>query len=160
MTTLPTGGGPDGKAPILIRPGEAVGYCVYVMHRRKDLYGEDADEFRPERWEGDALKDIGWGYLPFNGGPRLCLGREYYSLKFFITISFYSYANLASSLVHTEQFAELEVSYTVCRLLQLFPYVTVPDTEPDVEIGKEKQTLTLVVAPADGCRLSLKSAEK
>lgn len=82
MTTLPTGGGPDGKAPILVQPGEAVGYCVYVMHRRKDLYGEDADEFRPERWEGDALKDIGWGYLPFNGGPRLCLGRKYYPWTF------------------------------------------------------------------------------
>lgn len=58
-----------------------------------------------------------------------------------------------------EQFAELEVSYTVCRLLQLFPYITVPDTEPNVEVGQEKQTLTLVVAPADGCRLSLRSAE-
>lgn len=76
MTTLPTGGGPDGTAPLLVQPGEAVGYCVYVMHRRRDLYGEDADEFRPERWEGDALKDISWGYLPFNGGPRLCLGRK------------------------------------------------------------------------------------
>lgn len=60
--------------------------------------------------------------------------------------------------MYTEQFAELEVSYTVCRLIQLFPYMTVPDTEPDVEVGKEKQTLTLVVAPADGCRLSLRAA--
>lgn len=76
MTKLPVGGGPDGKSPILVRPGEAVGYCVYAMHRRKDFYGEDAEEFRPERWEGDELKDVGWAYLPFNGGPRLCLGRE------------------------------------------------------------------------------------
>ena len=80
-TTLPVGGGPDGESPILVRPGEGVGYCVYVMHRRKDLYGEDADEFRPERWEGDALKDIGYGYLPFNGGPRLCLGRKFSPLS-------------------------------------------------------------------------------
>lgn len=76
MTSLPTGGGEDGKSPILVRQGQAVGYCVYAMHRRKDLYGEDAEEFRPERWEGDELKDIGFGYLPFNGGPRLCLGRK------------------------------------------------------------------------------------
>lgn len=50
------------------------------MHRRKDLYGEDAEQFRPERWEEDLplfQDDItaAWGYLPFNGGPRVCLGR-------------------------------------------------------------------------------------
>ena len=50
-TTLPVGGGPDGKSPIFIKAGQQVNYVVYVMHRRKDLYGEDADEFRPERWE-------------------------------------------------------------------------------------------------------------
>ena len=76
MTVLPVGGGPEGKSPILVRPGEAVGYCVYAMHRRKDIYGEDAEAFRPERWEDDMLKQVGFGYLPFNGGPRLCLGRK------------------------------------------------------------------------------------
>jgi hypothetical protein len=80
-TTLPTGGGPDGTAPIMVDEGESVGYSVYVMHRRKDLYGSDADEFRPERWDPTeknevSLKNIGWGYLPFNGGPRICLGRK------------------------------------------------------------------------------------
>jgi cytochrome P450 len=75
MTTLPTGGGKDGKSPILVRPGEAVTYLMYAVHRRKDLYGPDAEQFRPERWDGDELKDIGYGYLPFNGGPRACLGR-------------------------------------------------------------------------------------
>ena len=84
-STLPTGGGPSGTEPLLIRKGEAVGYSVYVMHRLKNLYGEDADVFRPERWDPDAdnavdLKNIGWGYLPFNGGPRVCLGREFHFL--------------------------------------------------------------------------------
>lgn len=79
-TTLPVGGGADGLSPILVRKGEAVGYCVYAMHRRKDLYGADAGFFRPSRWEADSrpnLKAIGWGYLPFNGGPRICPGREW-----------------------------------------------------------------------------------
>jgi len=74
LTALPTGGGPDGKSPILVRPGEGVGYCVYALHRRKDIYGEDAHQFRPERWEDEAMQNIGWAYRPFNGGPRLCLG--------------------------------------------------------------------------------------
>lgn len=76
LTTLPVGGGPDGQSPVLVRPGEGVGYCVYAMHRREDIYGHDAHLFRPERWEDNSLKDVGWAYLPFNGGPRLCLGRE------------------------------------------------------------------------------------
>jgi len=50
-TTLPVGGGPDGKSPIFIKAGQQVNYQVYVMHRRKDLFGEDASEFKPERWE-------------------------------------------------------------------------------------------------------------
>lgn len=50
-TTLPVGGGPDGKSPVFVKAGQTVGYQVYIMQRRKDLYGEDAEEFRPERWE-------------------------------------------------------------------------------------------------------------
>lgn len=149
---LPVGGGPDGKAPLLVQPGEAVGYCVYAMHRRKDIYGEDAEEFRPERWEDGALNNIGWAYLPFNGGPRLCLGREY-NLNLLPSVR----ATIIGTDDATEQFAELEVSYTVCRLIQVFPHIVVPDSEPRVEVGKERQSLTLVVAPADGCRLSLRS---
>ena len=75
-TVLPVGGGPDGKSPILVRAGEGVGYCVYAMHRRRDIYGPDADIFRPERWDEERLQTIGWAYLPFNGGPRICLGRK------------------------------------------------------------------------------------
>lgn len=81
MTTLPTGGGPDGTEPLMVRKGEAVGYSVHAMHRLKRLYGDNANSFRPERWDPDVknavdLRNIGWGYLPFNGEPRLCLGRK------------------------------------------------------------------------------------
>ena len=73
-TFLPVGGGKDGKSPVAVRKGEAVGFCAYAMHRRKDIWGEDADEFRPARWEG---KKLGWEFVGFSGGPRVCLGREY-----------------------------------------------------------------------------------
>ncbi|KAL4752594.1 hypothetical protein BDW72DRAFT_211555 [Aspergillus terricola var. indicus] len=124
-TTLPTGGGPTGTAPILVRKGEAVGYCVYAMHRRRDIYGADADEFRPERWENDALKDVGWGYLPFNGGPRICLGQE---------------------------IALLEAGYTIVRLLQTFEVIEQAEgCRMKERIGDERQVLTLVVSCGEGC---------
>jgi cytochrome P450 len=73
-TVLPLGGGEDGQHPLFIPKGTNVGYSPYVMHRRKDIYGPDANEFRPERWE--TLRP-GWEYIPFNGGPRICLGQQY-----------------------------------------------------------------------------------
>jgi cytochrome P450 len=80
-TILPTGGGPDRTAPVLIPKGSTVAYSVYAMHRRPDLYGMDAELFRPERWDEDMpmhrdKTNAAWGYLPFNGGPRICLGRK------------------------------------------------------------------------------------
>lgn len=50
------------------------------MHRRKDLYGEDAELFKPERWldqEDRKGLRVGWEFLPFNGGPRICIGRTF-----------------------------------------------------------------------------------
>jgi cytochrome P450 len=76
---LPTGGGLDGQSPVLIPKGSAIAYSVYSMHRRPDLYGMDAELFRPERWDeqmplyNDATNKK-WGYLPFNNGPRICIG--------------------------------------------------------------------------------------
>ena len=124
-TTLPFGGGPDGQSPILIRKGEAVGYCPYVLHRRTDIYGADALSFRPSRWYEPSLKKVHrFAYIPFNEGPRICPGQK---------------------------FALLEASYTVIRLLQSYQHI-----EPAVDsLVDEKQTVTLVVQNANGCRVRL-----
>jgi len=95
----------------MINKGETVGYSVYVMHRRKDLYGSDADEFRPERWDPNesnevSLKNIGYGYLPFNGGPRICLGREKSpSLLFFCAKPVYRRLCNSGGILHDRQIA-------------------------------------------------------
>ncbi|KAJ5924871.1 hypothetical protein N7466_009058 [Penicillium verhagenii] len=75
-TVLPLGGGKDGLSPTFVPKGTFVTYCVYAMHRRTDIYGDDAEYFRPERWEDGKLQPR-WGYLPFNGGPRICIGQRY-----------------------------------------------------------------------------------
>ncbi|CZR64621.1 related to cytochrome P450 CYP4/CYP19/CYP26 subfamilies [Phialocephala subalpina] len=123
---LPTGGGEDGRSPVLVRKGEDVAVCVYSLHRRTDLYGSDADVFRPERWQNGALDHVekSYGYLPFHGGRRVCPGR---------------------------QFALAEASYTIVRLLKAFPMLSLPAETTFPEIGMEKQILGLTLASGDGC---------
>ncbi|RSM18201.1 hypothetical protein CDV31_002926 [Fusarium ambrosium] len=77
-TTIPRGGGADGKSPLLIPRGTAMFYNVYAMHRSEVVFGPRAEEFIPERW-----RDLrpGWGYLPFNGGARACIGQQYALLE-------------------------------------------------------------------------------
>ena len=65
---------------MLIRRGLGVGFVPYYLHRRKDIYGEDAREYRPERWEDPKLAELGSAYVPFHGGPRLCLGSKAFSI--------------------------------------------------------------------------------
>ncbi|KUL86136.1 hypothetical protein ZTR_07732 [Talaromyces verruculosus] len=96
-TTLPLGGGPDGKSPLFVKKGVEVEYFVYVMHREEEFWGKDANEFNPDRW---VDRKSGWEYLPFNGGPRICLG---------------------------QQFALTEADYVITRLLQRFDQLKLED---------------------------------
>jgi cytochrome P450 len=99
-TTLPTGGGQNGSQPIGILEGTPIAYSTLVMQRRADLYPPPStgfpavEKFVPERWENWTPKS--WTYVPFNGGPRICIG---------------------------QQFALTEMGYTLVRLLQSFETV-------------------------------------
>ena len=70
---LPRGGGKHGNSPILVPEKSLVVLCIYAMHHRMDIWGEDAEIFKPERW---GERPFAWDYLPFSGGPRKCIGRE------------------------------------------------------------------------------------
>ncbi|KAF8751195.1 cytochrome P450 [Rhizoctonia solani] len=92
----------------LEQPSFRIPYSVLHMHRRKDLWGPDADEFDPERWLDDRLKKYvtpnPFIFLPFNAGPRICLG---------------------------QQFAYNETSYFLSRLLQrVESFELVPEAYP------------------------------
>ena len=93
-TVLPVGGGPDGTSPVLVPAGSMVSFSIMAMQRRKDIWGEDAEDFRPDRWN-DVQPGINWvinsvtklhcslktsqAYIPFMQGPRICLGSKWFS---------------------------------------------------------------------------------
>ncbi|KAG9122739.1 hypothetical protein FRC07_000747 [Ceratobasidium sp. 392] len=80
----------SGRKTFYIPAGTNVNFSVMHMHRRKDLWGPDADEFDPERWLDERLKKyVGSNpgiFLPFNSGPRNCLGQQfaYNTISFFL----------------------------------------------------------------------------
>lgn len=66
-------------------PGDLNVYVPIIhIHRNKLYWGEDADEFRPERFAPENFSKIHpYAYLPFSKGPRNCVGYKYaeYSVK-------------------------------------------------------------------------------
>ncbi|CUS12614.1 unnamed protein product [Tuber aestivum] len=74
-TNLPRGGGPDGLDPVGMPKHTIFAYSTLTMQRREDLFGPDVEKFDPDRWERWAPKS--WQYIPFNGGPRICVGQEF-----------------------------------------------------------------------------------
>ena len=89
-TTLPRGAGATGLDPVGVKANTAIGYSTLMMQRRRDLYPPISETFPydpadwvPERWATWTPKS--WQFIPFNGGPRICIGQNFgrrqYSLK-------------------------------------------------------------------------------
>ncbi|KAL7934449.1 cytochrome P450 [Trichoderma chlorosporum] len=77
--------------------GDHILYSTLAMQRLKDFYPPVSDKFAdpaiysPERWEHWTPKP--WQFIPFNGGPRICIGQN---------------------------FAMTEMAFTLVRLLQRY----------------------------------------
>ncbi|CAG7561051.1 unnamed protein product [Fusarium equiseti] len=101
---IPVGGGPDGKSPTLIRKGDLVLINKTVMYRDPEIWGEDANEFKPDRFDGYRGS---WQFLPFGGGPRRCP---------------------AQMMVQTE------AAYILAHLAKTYSRIEPRDTEPYVPV--------------------------
>ncbi|EEH38216.1 cytochrome P450 52A11 [Paracoccidioides lutzii Pb01] len=133
-TTLPRGGGHDGRSPIGVPNNTRIIYSTMNMQRRRDLYdpppsapgsaGSDEKQpipyldpsiFIPERWVS-GWQPKPWHFIPFNGGPRICLG---------------------------QQFAMLEMGYTVSRILQQYSEINAVNAPPVGQDPEFKFDVTL-----------------
>jgi benzoate 4-monooxygenase len=55
--------------------GTVLSVPAYTIHHSKEIWGQDADEFRPERWEKITEQQKA-AFIPFSYGPRACVGRN------------------------------------------------------------------------------------
>ncbi|KAG2255780.1 hypothetical protein Bca4012_092781 [Brassica carinata] len=68
---LPTGHRVDDNWKIVI--------SIYALGRMKSVWGDDAEDFRPERWISDngmLRHEPSHKFLAFSAGPRSCLGKK------------------------------------------------------------------------------------
>lgn len=59
--------------------GTVVGCNAWVLHQNKEVFGEDADEYRPERWmesEPARLSKMRQSMFQFGAGSRTCIGKN------------------------------------------------------------------------------------
>jgi cytochrome P450 len=62
--------------------GTKVILCPWAVNYSKELWGEDAEEFRPERWMAPGQANAGgassnYAFLTFLHGPRSCIGERF-----------------------------------------------------------------------------------
>ncbi|WP_199194108.1 cytochrome P450 [Pleurocapsa sp. CCALA 161] len=88
-----------------IPKGWNIQYQIAQTHQDKDLYPE-SDRFNPDRFAADNLIDkSSFGYIPFGGGLRECIGKE---------------------------FARLEMRLFASKLLQHYQWELIPDQNLDL----------------------------
>ncbi|KAJ7099283.1 cytochrome P450 [Mycena belliarum] len=71
----------DVHESIRVKKGQAIMIPILAMNRDRGIWGEDALEFIPERWEkqtvSNAIPGV-WGHMmTFLGGPRACIGYRF-----------------------------------------------------------------------------------
>ncbi|PYI06870.1 cytochrome P450 pisatin demethylase [Aspergillus sclerotiicarbonarius CBS 121057] len=73
--------GAEGIIPSLSSPlpvGTTVSANTYVLGRSRELWGDDVDEWTPQRWLGDDehRRQMETKFVAFSKGPRGCIGRD------------------------------------------------------------------------------------
>ena len=79
----------DGKS---VPPGSVVGMSAFTMHHSRELWGDDAASFNPERWVMRG-KDLDQYMVSFSKGLRSCIGQNlaYAEMHFLLAYIFRKY---------------------------------------------------------------------
>lgn len=79
--------GDDQVGPFRIKAGAPVNLAVWVTHRHPDFW-PDPERFDPERFAPERTASRHrFAYLPFSGGPRLCIGNEFALMELVLVVT-------------------------------------------------------------------------
>ncbi|KAF7034362.1 hypothetical protein CFC21_045385 [Triticum aestivum] len=114
---------------IKLPKGMAIVIPIPIMHRDKEVWGDDADEFNPLRFKNGitGAAKVPHGLLAFSMGPRSCIGQN---------------------------FSMLEAKSTLALMLQKFSFTLSPDyvhAPVDLFTLKPKFGLPVFLRPLDKC---------
>lgn len=69
-----------------VKGGTIVGCSAWIIHQNKDIFGEDVEVYRPERWlvdeckdrekEEQRIKEMNGHMIQFGMGSRTCIGKN------------------------------------------------------------------------------------
>ena len=115
---------PDGT---WLPKGAVVMWAPWAMGRSKQIWGEDVDDFHPERWldptSDHPITKSAFEFPVFNGGPRACLGKK---------------------------MAENLVVYVIAALIWDYDFVEVFDKPGDLDLAKERISQNSLTLPMEG----------
>ncbi len=109
--------------PYYLRHGARVVLSHYLTHHLPELYSEP-EKFLPERWR--EIDPNQYEYMPFNAGPRICIGAA---------------------------FAKQVLKITLTRIMQRFRFIVVPGTRIDRVVRitmNPRRGLPMLLEKADG----------
>ncbi|KAL8940190.1 MAG: hypothetical protein Q9216_002941 [Gyalolechia sp. 2 TL-2023] len=72
--------------------GTKIIICPGAVNHSRELWGEDASEFKPERWLGPGKANTGgatssYAFLTFLHGPRSCIGQAFAKAEFVVLVA-------------------------------------------------------------------------
>ncbi|KAI0640539.1 cytochrome P450 [Trametes meyenii] len=128
------------QTEVRIAKGNRIVVPIAVLNRLKSVWGDDAAEFKPERWEhppaeASNLPGIWAHILTFLGGPRACIATRFSVIK---------YVTLKSFLFSLVREFEFELAVPVADIIPVGMLIQRPNVRSELDKGAQ---LPLLIRP-------------